>query len=233
MSKPKAIYLIRHGESEGNVDESLYKIMPDWKVNLTENGKSQAICAAKELCNDIAKDIDPGATRMVGYSGYPGFQIQSVKPMFYISPWYRTRQTAQFLNILGGTIYEDPRLREQEWGNYAEDHLVLKIEKERKRFGSFYYRMPNGESGADVYDRITTFIDTLHRDFEKEDYPPYTVIVSHGLTIKAFLMRWFHWHAEDFDKYKTPKNCEIIKMKLNEKMKYDLVTPLRVRPDDV
>lgn len=28
---------------------------------------------------------------------------------------------------------------------------------ERMRFGRFFYRFPNGESGADVYDRITNF----------------------------------------------------------------------------
>jgi len=204
----------------------LYKTIPDWKVNLTVKGKQQAADASNLLWNDIRDDIKKNS-HIFDDSSLP--QI-----MFYSSPWYRTRQTTQILNgLFGGNVYEDPRLREQEWGNYAEDHTVLKIEKERKKFGSFYYRMPNGESGADVYDRVTTFIDTLHRDFEKKDYPLYTVIVSHGLTIKAFLMRFFHWPAEDFDKYKTPKNCEIIKMKLNDKFKYDLVTPLRVRLEDI
>lgn len=28
---------------------------------------------------------------------------------------------------------------------------------ERIRFGRFFYRFPNGESGADVYDRMTIF----------------------------------------------------------------------------
>lgn len=32
----------------------------------------------------------------------------------------------------------------------------MKIEKAvRKRYGRFFYRFPNGESAADVYDRIT------------------------------------------------------------------------------
>ena len=35
---------------------------------------------------------------------------------------------------------------------------------ERLRFGRFYYRFPNGESGADVYDRITIFEDHMIRD---------------------------------------------------------------------
>ena len=35
---------------------------------------------------------------------------------------------------------------------------------ERLRFGRFFYRFPNGESGADVYDRMTIFEDHLIRD---------------------------------------------------------------------
>lgn len=32
----------------------------------------------------------------------------------------------------------------------------MKIQKAaRKRYGRFFYRFPNGESAADVYDRIT------------------------------------------------------------------------------
>ena len=32
-----------------------------------------------------------------------------------------------------------------------------KEKAERLRFGRFFYRFPNGESGADVYDRMTIF----------------------------------------------------------------------------
>ena len=220
--KPQVIYLIRHGESEGNVNEGIYKHIPDWKINLTEKGIQQAKEAGNILRNEIEKL----------WSDYCWSYPLKVK--IYCSPLYRTRQTAAELNFMQlltakQDIYEDPRIREQEWGNYAEDHFISKIAKERKKFGSFYYRMPNGESGADVFDRVTTFIDTMHRDFEKPDFPMTSIVVSHGLTIKAFLMRWFHWQAEDFDLYKTPKNCEILKMVINKNNKYDLVTPLRRR----
>lgn len=35
---------------------------------------------------------------------------------------------------------------------------------ERKAFGRFYYRFPNGEAGFDVYSRVTSFISTVLRD---------------------------------------------------------------------
>lgn len=39
-----------------------------------------------------------------------------------------------------------------------------KEKEDRMRFGRFWYRFPNGESGADVYDRITSFEDLMIRN---------------------------------------------------------------------
>jgi broad specificity phosphatase PhoE len=57
---------------------------------------------------------------------------------------------------------------------------------ERLRFGRFFYRFPNGESGADVYDRITVFMDHLVRDINAGRFPPGTslVLVTHGLALR-------------------------------------------------
>jgi broad specificity phosphatase PhoE len=216
--KPLAIYLIRHGESEGNIDEGIYKTIPDWQIGLTSKGKKQAIEARHILYKDIQENI-------------PVPHWGDRAPVFiYSSPLTRAKQTAEIINSsFNAKIFYDPRLREQEWGNYAEEPIVKKIARERKRFSTFYYRMPNGESGADVFDRISTFLDTMFRDFSKENFPWNVIIASHGLTIKAFLTRWFHWDVEDFDGYRNLKNCEIVKMLLNDKGKYDLVTKLRKR----
>ena len=35
---------------------------------------------------------------------------------------------------------------------------------ERVRFSRFFYRFPNGESGADVYDRVSTWLESLYRE---------------------------------------------------------------------
>ena len=39
---PKRIFLIRHGESMGNLNRHLYEKIPDNRILLTENGKKQA-----------------------------------------------------------------------------------------------------------------------------------------------------------------------------------------------
>ena len=80
---------------------------------------------------------------------------------------------------------------------------------ERAAYSRFFYRFPNGESGADVYDRITVFEDHLLRDmdagrFGRDDA---VVIVTHGLTLRVFLARWLHWTVHDYARMRNPGNC--------------------------
>lgn len=56
--KPKYIFLIRHGESMGNVDKTIYRTVPDWKVPLTDRGIFQAKDAGSKLSQRlIIKDF--------------------------------------------------------------------------------------------------------------------------------------------------------------------------------
>ena len=43
---------------------------------------------------------------------------------------------------------------------------MKQMKEERHGFGSFYYRFAHGESASDVFDRVTTFLDSLYRSFE-------------------------------------------------------------------
>lgn len=70
-----------------------------------------------------------------------------------------------------------------------------------------------------------------YRDFDEEDSPANMVIISHDLAIKAFLMRWYHWEVEEFDRLDTPDNCDIIQMDLQENNRYKLITELKRNPD--
>lgn len=211
--KPQRIFLVRHGQSQGNVDTSMYSHTPDYKLELTEIGMNQAIEAGKELKHLIGSE--------------------SVK--FYISPLWRTRST--FKGILQSfkknefEYIEDPRIREQEWGHLKSVEESARVNKERDDYGTFYYRIPDGESGADVYDRVAAFMETLHRDFKKADCPNNIVIVTHGLAIRLFLMKWFHWTVEEFSQMKNPYNCQIFELEKNDRDKYTLLTKVEPHAD--
>ena len=209
--RPNRIILVRHGESEGNADKYQYKTVPDYALMLTPNGIAQARQAGNEI-----KEI-----------------IGAENIHVYLSPYFRTRQTYQYMresidtNIVKTT--EDPRLRELDWGHLRHPDDNEEIIRARDHFSTFYYRIPDGESGADVFDRVSTFLETLHRDFNKKEYPQNALIITHGLTLRLFLMRWFHWTVEEFENLRNPRNCQVVVMQKNEHGRYELVSELEIR----
>ena len=74
-------------------------------------------------------------------------------------------------------------------------------------YSRFFYRFPNSESVADVYDRIAGFRETLLADIDIGRFNPpgstatgdmNIVLVSHGFTLRVFLMRWYKWTVRQF-----------------------------------
>lgn len=149
---------------------------------------------------------------------------ESIK--FYISPYIRSRQTYEEIlkSFTNNKILcrEEPRIREQDTGNYRNKGQYKRNRRYMLKYGRFFYRFPDGESGADVYDRVSTFLETLHRDFKKEDFPQNIIIVTHGMTMRLFLMRWYHWKYEQYESMPNPENCEYYVMKKNRNGKYKI-----------
>lgn len=207
--KPKRIILIRHGESEGNVNRRVYGEKPDYALLLTEKGIEQARVAGVALKN----------------------LLQNERAFFYVSPLWRARMTfeeiAKAFPRHQFDYIEEPRLREQEWGHLRDLDECKRTDQERDAFGTFYYRIEDGESGADVYDRVSDFLSTLYRDFEDPNYPENAVIITHGMTIRIFLMRWYHWTVEEFETYSNPKNCEMVILEKQLDGRYQLLTELK------
>jgi broad specificity phosphatase PhoE len=191
--RPKRLILLRHGESVGNVDKAVYQTIPDHRLGLSAVGQEQALKAGDAIA------------RLVG-GGRVGV---------FVSPFLRTQQTcAHVLSRLNpdqvAWVRQDPRLREQEWGNFQRTRESAKILGERERVGRFYYRFPTGESGADVYDRVSSFFVALFRQFDGPVAPPETIlIVSHGLMMRFFCMYYFRWSVDTFDTVWNPDNCDL------------------------
>jgi broad specificity phosphatase PhoE len=186
--RPLRIVLLRHGESEANVDQTVFERVPDHAISLTANGREQAVAAGKDLRVQ--------------------FQEQPVR--VYVSPYRRTLQTLDALGLddLVETTREEPRLREQDWANFQYSQDIARQRRLRDDYGHFFYRFTDGESGADVYDRVSTFLETLHRDWDAKNSPRNVLIVSHGLTMRLFCMRWFHWSVQFFESLSNPGNAE-------------------------
>lgn len=198
------IKLVRHGQSQSNTKEVEATFIGDHNVALTPFGEEQAKNAGKTLVTE-------------------GF-FEEPNPIIYCSPYKRTRQTCQLilsqfsreliLNKRSLKIYEDPRLREVERGyNKAENHDEI-IDCMRATHGKFFYRLNQGESPADCYDRICTFLESLMRQVNRKNAEK-VLIVAHGMTIRCFVMRFLHLTIEDFDAIRLPKNGEIVTIAQN------------------
>lgn len=101
-------------------------------------------------------------------------------------------------------VREDVRLRDGDIGRYTSTQELLYHLEERERYGKFFYRFPHGESGADVCDRVTSFLDAFQR--ERVEFPMDTnvIIITHGLTMRMFVKRWFHLTVDTFHKMLSP-----------------------------
>jgi broad specificity phosphatase PhoE len=188
MGRPRRIVLIRHGESQGNADDTIYERVPDHALELTATGLRQA------------KEAGVGLRELFGDE-----RVQA-----FVSPYRRTWHTYRALGLDPRLTRakEEPRLREQDWGNWQDAEDIQRQRKARDAYGHFFYRFAMGESGADVYDRVGSFLETLYRAFDKDDFPPNVLLVTHGLTMRLFCMRWFHWTVEEFESLSNPDNAE-------------------------
>ena len=203
--EPLRIWLVRHGESEGNVDLDVHRTHADHAIPLSERGRDQAREAGEHLREHLESTIDPGA-----------------HVRLWSSPYRRTRETSQGLmrsldDIVTDTR-EDIRLCEQQFGLFdgiPKEELpeLYPVEHEhymkQEQFeGRFWARMPLGESRFDVANRIHAFLGTLARDRDKHGIAN-SIVVCHGVTLRAFVMQRLHHSPEWFEKEPNPKNCAI------------------------
>ncbi|KAF4584335.1 phosphoglycerate mutase family domain protein [Ophiocordyceps camponoti-floridani] len=221
MAKPRLIIVIRHAQSEGNKNRDIHQTIPDHRVKLTQEGWAEANDAGRRL----RKLLRPDDT------------IQ-----FFTSPYRRTRETTEgIIATLTSDdpepssfrrhdikVYEEPRLREQDFGNFqpCSDEME-RMWQERADYGHFFYRIPNGESAADAYDRVSGFNESLWRQFGDHDFPSVCVLVTHGLMSRVFLMKWYHFTVEYFEDLRNIDHCEFLLMRKQDNGKYLLENKLR------
>jgi broad specificity phosphatase PhoE len=160
---PPAIYFIRHGETDWNVEG---RLQGQQEIPLNHVGRVQAREAARRLCSLVARvgDLD-----------------------YVASPMSRTRETMDRLREalgLAATGYRiDERLIELTFGNWEgltwkevrKAHPQAAAARERDKWS---YIPPGGESYAILADRVRPVLADLARD---------TVIVSHGGVARALL----------------------------------------------
>ncbi|SCB22001.1 histidine phosphatase family protein [Rhizobium multihospitium] len=201
------IFLVRHGESLGNIDDRAYRQFGDHNVPLTEWGHRQVLRAGQAMAAYL--------------KGLPSAERRKLNVWY--SPFLRTRQSKDaLLEVLPADLIDDVRedylLREQDFGLFTEiyDHAEQKRKfpdefekwaRLRNNNGKFYARPPDGESRADVAQRVRLFLQTVMHDAENGKNN--VIIVGHGVTNRAFEMNFLHHPVDWFEQSDNPGNADV------------------------
>lgn len=176
---PSRLWIVRHGESAGNVaadaayGASLARIdiaERDVDVPLSAHGERQADAVGRWFA-DMPEDERPETV--------------------LTSPYLRARQTSQRIRAAGGLIegapdsLVDERLREKELGildrltRAGVEQLHPEQAEMRRRLGKFYHRPPSGESWCDVILRLRSALDTVSLHYGERR----VLIVAHQVVV--------------------------------------------------
>lgn len=175
---PARLWLVRHGESAGNVARRAAEAAGHVSIDIADRDMDVPLSAlgrkqARALGRWFARKPEPERPSVV-----------------LMSPYVRARQTA-------GIVLEeveasdapieivDERLREKEFGLF---HRLTKAgiaahyphEAElRAHVGKFYYRPPGGESWCDVILRLRSVLDTIQLQHQGER----VLVVAHEIVV--------------------------------------------------
>jgi len=173
---PAALWVVRHGESAGNVardaaeaqgHERLDLSHRDVDVPLSELGERQARALGRWMA-DQPEDERP--------------------TVLWTSPYVRARQTAEIaLEAAAVDLPQvvDERLREREFGvldGLTRRGITAQYPEESARraaIGKFYHRPPGGESWTDVLQRLRAVLDDIRRDADGER----VLLVAHQVVV--------------------------------------------------
>ena len=158
---PDRLWIVRHGESAGNVARDAAQAARAARIDLAER--------------DVDVPLSPLGFEQAGALGrwFASLPAAERPDVLMVSPYRRARQTAEGIMGAGGLAPEaesvkvDERLREKEFG--VLDRLTrVGIEQEfpdqaeyRRLMGKFYHRPPGGESWCDVILRLRNALDTI------------------------------------------------------------------------
>ena len=197
----KNIYIVRHGESQGNarmIEQGQYII--DNNISLNQNGIEQAKQAG-EILNK---------------------QLNLYNGVFWVSPFKRTRETFKHIfdkvneDIKKYDYIEDPILVEQDFGDFdfqfyekwkdiSPHSYFVNQARYNDESGRFFARLENGENMLDVYNRVSLFVKTRL----ETSYYHNNIIITHGYASIALTMFLLNLPIESFSHTETPANCSI------------------------
>jgi broad specificity phosphatase PhoE len=124
------LIFLRHGESEGNVDEEVYKNTPTSELKLTDAGQLQATSAGRSIVDRIA-------------SGRVAIFCSSFDRALDTLDTVKAELKVAGIQITSETILDD--LKEQKYGNAAGLATIEDRKESRKKYDHYEYCFPQGQ----------------------------------------------------------------------------------------
>ncbi len=214
-ANPAALWLVRHGESAGNV------------------ARDEAERLGHPLIAISGRDIDVplsplGERQSRALGRWIGqLELHDRPTVVLSSPYARAVSTARLIVEAaevprpGLELLVDERLREKEFGllNRLTKHgIVQQFPEEaarRNEVGKFYYRPPGGESWCDVILRLRSVLDHIRLQYAGER----VLIVAHQVVVLCFryLLEELDEHGIlAIDREREVANCSLTSYELGE-----------------
>jgi broad specificity phosphatase PhoE len=209
MGMPKNLFIVRHGQSEGNLQRRKFEEAGD------ESFFSEEFLGLHES----QYELTPLGVEQAKQAG-DWFRKNNliIFDRLLVSGNDRALQTAAHLDLPEAKWMIDFNLRERDEGlfNVITPAKMDTDYSDQKKFCDtqpFLYRPPQGESLADVCERIKIVLDTLARECDGKD----VIIVCHGHVMRVFKMILERMSLGEINGYLFSKdepsrvpNCSII-----------------------
>lgn len=191
------VYLVRHCESLGNLRQV---IQGSSDLDISECGAHQLTCLRRRFDNVHLDAI-------------------------YSSPLTRAYKTAQA--VRGDKqieIIKDPRLREMDFGCIEQKSRAWFVENYPSEYDTFINSFsklvtPDGESTAEVYDRVSeAFFELVQKNKGKT-----FAIASHGGALRTLLARLMYECTDGIDKLKFMRNTAVCEVNIGDDGRVDVL----------
>lgn len=204
---PSVLWVVRHGQSAGNVARDKATAEKLARIALTERDVDVPL-------SDLGRDQAHALGRWFGDAHEDG------RPeVILASPYVRAVQTAELFRDAGGCAPDlkvclDERLREKEFGilDGLTGYGIRELQPDQAAFrallGKFYHRPPGGESWVDVIFRLRALMDTvsLHYGGRRVMIVAHQVVV---LCLRYIIERLTEAEILEIDRQGDIANCAI------------------------
>jgi len=200
---PELLYIVRHGESAGNVAREAATLAGDRRIAIAVRDVDVPLSAlGEEQVHALGR----------WFATLPAEETPSV---ILTSPYLRARHTAEIVAASAGlpsdsfSLVVDERLREKEFGildrltrvgieAYHPDQAEF-----RRLLGKFYHRPPGGESWCDVILRLRSAFEMISREYCGER----VLLVCHSVIVLC--MRYLIEHMTEAEILQIDRENEI------------------------